>query len=720
MKKQIFTLFLALTLLFSNCTSIFAISTDLEKGLILEETFNNLSQDDTGLAVLTAAGWEIHGGANATSNVTLRNVLGGTKKICHVYRANPQKDEAQLADPTYLKIPFTASSGEIVVEFSAAATLNGQQKHINILNENGDIIADVVFGTKAKPAVTSMGETVVTTYTTEVFEKFTFTIDTTAKTVDLAVNDTGVLTDKPLYVTTGTAVAAAEIRMSEKEFGNVWLDDILVYDKATYGTGEEEQPVEQFKVRGVSPESKFGAALNNIIIVTFNKTPDMDTIEDNISITCGAAEGWPSGSTSTPIEGTWSAAGQSVRFTPAENLPADTLITVAVGTGVKTADGSESIESVYYHPFITQQSYEYTVEQINIADIGPVENGVDANDEVIWHTLPMNVWVPDTEEACPVMFFVHGGGWTGGTATASVLQMPTGYNYLPRFGGIAVVSVAYRCRGSNGTFDLGLSDVLRAVDYVEENLAETYNLDMDRIGFYGGSAGAPLAAMAALQTNAKAFVGYNGIYDFVNATEGSFGLTSHNYYGLGNYEDRSVISPIFNIADNVPDVLLLHGTADTTIPYYQSTNFDAAIEEAGGNSQTLLYTGSEHGFFNGTPALWSGNYHVRKFLEEVFNPVEEIEDNVSITGEIAKGATLTAAVELAEFANHQLILALYKDGVLTEVRSHAYTEQADATAVSLTIPADAADGQYTVKVFAWSEMDPLCAIASKSAELKSE
>ena len=134
----------------------------------------------------------------------------------------------------------------------------------------------------------------------------------------------------------------------------------------------------------------------------------------------------------------------------------------------------------------------------------------------------------------------------------------------------------------------------RAYQWAVDN-AETYNLDMTKVFFSGGSAGTPLAAMASQRLpNVLGFIGFNGIYDFVNDA---------GDYGAGNWYKQDVPSEtansaFFNLSDNPPATILMHGDADNTISHTQSIRFADAINAKGGSAETIIYPGEVHSFFS--------------------------------------------------------------------------------------------------------------------------
>jgi acetyl esterase/lipase len=98
--------------------------------------------------------------------------------------------------------------------------------------------------------------------------------------------------------------------------------------------------------------------------------------------------------------------------------------------------------------------------------------------------LPQNV-----RGRLPVIVFLHGGGWSGGTRT-------TGPDFKRFFAqdGFAMASIEYRLTPSI-TFPANAEDVKTAIRWLRANAA-VYGLDPERIGLWGTSAGGHLAAIA--------------------------------------------------------------------------------------------------------------------------------------------------------------------------------------------------------------------------------
>ncbi|MDE0829849.1 MAG: alpha/beta hydrolase, partial [Vicinamibacterales bacterium] len=82
----------------------------------------------------------------------------------------------------------------------------------------------------------------------------------------------------------------------------------------------------------------------------------------------------------------------------------------------------------------------------------------------------------------PVLMYIHGGGWRGGSKESSVLRL---LPWLEK--GWAVVNVQYRL-AEVSLAPAAVEDCLCALRWVIQN-ADTYNIDADRIVVTGNSAG---------------------------------------------------------------------------------------------------------------------------------------------------------------------------------------------------------------------------------------
>ena len=113
--------------------------------------------------------------------------------------------------------------------------------------------------------------------------------------------------------------------------------------------------------------------------------------------------------------------------------------------------------------------------------------------------LALELVVPEGEGPHPVLVWIHGGGWQGG----SHLKMP-GFTKTALESGFAVASLDYRLTSEAGlwgdapvTWPVQLHDCKAGIRWLRAN-ADDHRLDPDRMIAWGHSAGGHLAAMIGL------------------------------------------------------------------------------------------------------------------------------------------------------------------------------------------------------------------------------
>ena len=170
--------------------------------------------------------------------------------------------------------------------------------------------------------------------------------------------------------------------------------------------------------------------------------------------------------------------------------------------------------------------------------------------------------------------------------------------YLAKQKGITGVRVSYTLAPqSDATVKVSIQDILDAVKYVQEHAAEL-NVNPACVGFLGTSAGAHLAAVAAMTVpGTKALVGYSGIYDLEKA---AITMKTKDAQRIAYFCDRDPkvlreASPINLIPKkNVPASMLVCGTCDVTVECEQSEMFASALKKKGGVCDLLTYKYYDH------------------------------------------------------------------------------------------------------------------------------
>ena len=230
-------------------------------------------------------------------------------------------------------------------------------------------------------------------------------------------------------------------------------------------------------------------------------------------------------------------------------------------------------------------------------------------------------YAPKGLEKAPVLVAVHGGGWQIGTKQF--------YRYwglfLARLG-YAVFAVDYRL-GKPGVYPTAVYDVKAAVQFIRAKAAD-YDLDPDRIGLIGDSAGAHLASLvalagdqftaaykddanAAVPANVKCVIGFYGVYDMHAQWTHDLGVRPNDmivekFLGASPMQNRRVYfdaSPISyaTIDRNALRILLIHGTDDDIVdPQTQSGAFLTALMQSGFFVRRIIIPGAGH-FWSSEP-----------------------------------------------------------------------------------------------------------------------
>jgi acetyl esterase/lipase len=247
-----------------------------------------------------------------------------------------------------------------------------------------------------------------------------------------------------------------------------------------------------------------------------------------------------------------------------------------------------------------------------------VHDGITRFSEVTYGQVPgfrplvLDVWVPPAPSPPPVVVWVHGGGWREGDRRWLPPTMgPESLFTKVVDAGLALVTVDYRLSGE-APFPAPLHDVQAAIGYVRRH-ASAFGVDAGRIGIGGESAGAHLAALAAFTPGpleGSLAAGSSRVdcavlwYGFFDAR--GIPLTGDDVLlaMLGGPEPERAerASPITYVDADAPPVLLLHGVADTVVPFAQSARLHDALVAAGVPSELVAVPGAEH-CFDGSPDI---------------------------------------------------------------------------------------------------------------------
>lgn len=200
----------------------------------------------------------------------------------------------------------------------------------------------------------------------------------------------------------------------------------------------------------------------------------------------------------------------------------------------------------------------------------------------------------------PIAILVHGGGWSGGDKAMDI----TGFFQPLTEAGFIWFSINYRLAPAH-RWPAPLEDLQTAIRWVKANAAR-FDGDPRRIALIGYSAGAQLAALAAIHAEetapVHAVVGVAPALDLVADARrrGKLSPSLQNLLGFPEtlsedaLERIRAISPAAQLRSGLPPFLLLQGDADKTVLPAHTAAFAEKLREAGGRCDLITIKDAPH------------------------------------------------------------------------------------------------------------------------------
>lgn len=227
----------------------------------------------------------------------------------------------------------------------------------------------------------------------------------------------------------------------------------------------------------------------------------------------------------------------------------------------------------------------------------------------------LDVFFPEkAEKPLPLVVWIHGGAWSAGSKDRAPMM------FLLK-DGFAVASVTYRF-SQQAKFPAQIEDCRTALRWLRAH-AKELNIDPQRVGVVGSSAGGHLVALLGVSGDQKAWDKGENLDQSakVQAVVDMFGpanlLTmgaqsppnsriqhdapnspeSHLIGGAvqENKDAARAASPITYVSKDDAPILIMHGDKDPLVPYAQSEEFLAALKKAGVDATLQTIQGGGHG-----------------------------------------------------------------------------------------------------------------------------
>lgn len=225
----------------------------------------------------------------------------------------------------------------------------------------------------------------------------------------------------------------------------------------------------------------------------------------------------------------------------------------------------------------------------------------------------LDVYLAKSEQPTPAMIFIHGGGWRAG----SKKNVP---RWLKRFvaeGELSVISVEYRFTNVK-THPAQVEDCLRAIQFVRAH-AKEWNIDPERIGVTGGSAGGHLTAWVTLHDDAAQPDSDDPVarqstrlacgVSFAGPTDWSLLKTvDHKHpayrqlvghepgtpYAEMSAKRMKTVSPITYVSKDDPPLMQVHGDKDAIVPIEHAQRLHEKLKSVGATSELVVVPGGRH------------------------------------------------------------------------------------------------------------------------------
>jgi acetyl esterase/lipase len=236
--------------------------------------------------------------------------------------------------------------------------------------------------------------------------------------------------------------------------------------------------------------------------------------------------------------------------------------------------------------------------------------------------LLMDVHYPSEPNGLGIVF-VAGSGWrTPQEYSAVPLKESNQVSmYVPSLtaAGYTVFTLTHRATPGFRYPEI-FQDVQRAIRFIRHT-ANRYRIDARRIGGAGGSSGAHLLSLAATlddrgirndadpinrqSAKLQCIVSRAGPMDLTSVSTASAAPLLTALFGApinestpkesDVYKAALSASPLTHVSSDDPPFLFIHGDADKTVPFSQSTKMQAALAGAGIAAKVVRVEGGDHG-----------------------------------------------------------------------------------------------------------------------------
>lgn len=221
---------------------------------------------------------------------------------------------------------------------------------------------------------------------------------------------------------------------------------------------------------------------------------------------------------------------------------------------------------------------------------------------------------PNGDKPLPIVVHIHGGGWSGGDKATYTARCAA----LAATGDYAAASVGYRLSGEV-KWPAQIHDCKAAIRWLHAH-SEELNIDPERIGVTGGSAGGHLVTLLGVTGERRELEGDVGEHDSVSSRVtcvinfcGPQDMSAPLMQGPAAKKDDPAVaglvggplaeradavkaaSPLTYVSQRTVPIMTVHGTQDGRVDYKHALWLDEALKKAGAVSYLVPMQGAGHG-----------------------------------------------------------------------------------------------------------------------------
>lgn len=218
------------------------------------------------------------------------------------------------------------------------------------------------------------------------------------------------------------------------------------------------------------------------------------------------------------------------------------------------------------------------------------------------------------DKPLPVVVYIHGGGWSGGDRAG--YDAPAAIHASS--GKYVTASVGYRL-SAEAKWPAQIHDCKAAIRWIRGH-AKELNIDPERIGATGASAGGHLVTLLGLTGGVKDLEGDIGEFASLSSRVtcvvnvcGPSDLTTPLIQGEAALKDDPAVSgliggslkdklevaraasPLTYVTSSAVPIMTVHGTQDLRVNFTNAEKLDAALKKAGATSLLIPVKNAGHG-----------------------------------------------------------------------------------------------------------------------------